>query len=110
MNLRNERHPFLMPKPLRQRRRRCTRRLELELLEKRIQPSADFRSIDGTGNNLAHLAWGSAGTDLLRLAPAAYADGVSATAGADRPSPRVISNTIADQGDQDILNDRQMSA
>ena len=49
----------------------------------------DVRSIDGTGNNLAHPDWGSAGVDLLRIAPAAYADGVSTPAGADRPSARV---------------------
>ncbi len=40
--------------------------------------SADFRSVDGLGNNLAHPDWGSAGTDLIRIAPPAYADGVSA--------------------------------
>ena len=67
-------------------------------------------SIDGTGNNLANPGWGSAGIDLLRIAPAAYADGVSTPAGADRPSARVISNTIAAQGPQDILNNRDMSA
>jgi hypothetical protein len=80
------------------------------LFDNFLRPASAFRSIDGTGNNLDHPDWGSAGTDLLRIAPAAYADGVSAPAGADRPSARVISNTIADQGDEDILSDRQLSA
>src|SRR5262249_45486098 len=89
-------------------RRRCT--LQLEALEERALLVATFAAIDGTGNNLAHPEWGSAGTDLLRIAAAAYADGVSAPAGADRPGARVISNTIADQGDQDIISDRDLSA
>src|SRR5437868_5748554 len=95
---------------LRQRVRSC--RPEVERLEDRVQPSATagaVESIDGTGNNLAHADWGSAGADLLRIAPAAYTDGISTPAGADRPSARVISNTIADQGSADIVSDRQMS-
>src|SRR5947209_10933471 len=57
-----------------------------------------------------HAGWGAAGTDLLRVAPAAYSDGVSTPAGASRPGARVISNTIADQGDRDIISDRDLSA
>ena len=67
-------------------------------LEGRLLLSADVRSIDGTGNNLAHLDWGAAGTDLLRLAAASYADGVSAPGGTARPGARVVSNAVADQG------------
>src|SRR5439155_25216190 len=42
--------------------------------------------------------------------PADNGDGVSAPAGADRPSARFISNTVADQGDEDITSDRMLSA
>src|SRR5690242_14967868 len=56
---------------------------------------ATVRSVDGTGNNLAHPTWGSTGVDLLRQGPAAYADGKSAPAGSNRPSAREISNAIA---------------
>jgi hypothetical protein len=42
------------------------------------------------------------------MAPAAYADSVSSPAGANRPSARVISNTLADQT-TDIRNSRNMS-
>ena len=80
--------------------------LVAEALESRVLLSADVRSIDGSGNNLVHTDWGSAGTDLLRFAPAAYADGISTPAGDDRPSARVVSNTIAAQGDEDLPNDR----
>ena len=67
-------------------------------------------SIDGTGNNVDNPTWGIAGTDLLRTAAAQYGDGVSSPAGGTRPSARLISNTIADQGDSDIISDRLLSA
>jgi hypothetical protein len=59
----------------------------------------DVRSITGFGNNIANPTFGEAGTDLIRIAPAAYADGVSAPAGANRPGARFISNTLSDQTD-----------
>jgi hypothetical protein len=75
-----------------------SRRLRLELLEERVQPSG-FRTIDGTFNNPFMPFWGSAGTDLVRIAPSAYSDKISAPAGANRPSARTISNTLSDQTD-----------
>jgi Animal haem peroxidase len=77
-------------------RRRC---LQIEPLEERALLSAGIESINGTGNNLANPDLGSAGTDLIRVAPAAYADGVSAPAGANRPGARAISNALSDQTD-----------
>src|SRR5262249_18823427 len=76
---------------------RRQRRLELQVLEARAMPSSVFPPIGGTGNNLAHPDWGSAGTDLIRIAPAAYANGVSAPAAADRPGAPAISNALSDQ-------------
>src|SRR4051812_22231398 len=90
-----------------------------ELLEGRVLMAADplIASIDGTGHNLAHATWGSAGTDFLRTAQAAYADGVSSPGGTSRPSARVISNAVSAQGDTGTEddgsaggNDRAMSA
>ena len=54
-------------------------------------------SLDGRGNNVAHTAWGSAGADLMRYAPAAYGDSLSSPAGASRPSARLVSNTVCDE-------------
>ncbi len=51
-------------------------------------------AMDGTGNNPDHAEWGSAFSPLLRMAGADYADGLSEPGGADRPSPREISNAI----------------
>ena len=82
-------------------------------LEDRTVPSAaaaTVRSYDGSGNNLAHAAWGQAGSDFLRVAAAAYADGVSAPAGASRPSARAVSNAVSDSTGVDVVNDRLMSA
>lgn len=86
---------------------RAPRRPAVEALEDRVVPSG-FRSFDGTGNNLLHPDWGKAGSQLSRVAPAAYADGVSAPNGADRPSARAISNAVVAETDE-RLNDRSLS-
>ncbi|MFO0965945.1 MAG: peroxidase family protein [Gemmataceae bacterium] len=97
------RRPRSTPRPPR------SHRPYFDVLEERCLMAASFSAIDGTGNNLLHPTWGSAGVDLLRLAPAAYSDG-STPAGADRPSARVVSNTVADQGSADIISDRDLAA
>ena len=68
-----------------------------------------FRTIDGTANNLVGVNWGSAGSILNRSVPSAYADGVAAPAGANRESARAISNYICDQIES-IPNDRNLSS
>src|SRR5688572_9768215 len=55
----------------------------------------DIRSQDGSGNNLAHPEWGRAGSELRRRTAVGYENGTDSPAGADRPSARVISNTVA---------------
>jgi peroxidase len=81
-----------------------------EQLEERLVLASSFYSIDGTGNNLAHPAWGSVGQDLLRVAPAQYADGISALAGPNRPSARAISDVIVtDTTDGNLPNNRFMA-
>ncbi len=61
-----------------------------------ILPS-EFRNVDGSANNATNPALGTPNKPFIRLAPNAYADGVSAPAGATRPSARVISNAVAKQ-------------
>lgn len=94
---------------LRPRKRYSSARLTVETLEDRVVPSTIFESIDGTGNNLLHANWGSSGTDLIRIAPAAYGDGISSPAGSSLPSARVISNVVVDHPDGDLKNARDMS-
>lgn len=70
----------------------------------------DYRSIDGSGNNIVNPSWGAAGTQLMRRAAIDYEDGMAMMGGMDRPNPRVISNTIVDTAGVRIINDRLMSA
>lgn len=79
-----------------------------ECAELRVLLSA--APIDGTGNNLQNPEWGSAGEDLLRLANAEYADAISTVGGEDRPSARLISNTVSDAAGEDVISDRMLSA
>src|SRR5262249_58445226 len=87
-------------------------RPHLEELEARcLLDGGRGRSIDGVGNHRAHPEWGSAGVALLRQAAAAYADGISAPAGATRVSAREISNVLVAQTTPDrVISDRLMSA
>ncbi len=62
-----------------------------------IDLPAEFRTVNGTGNNPTQNLWGSAGQPFLRLGAVAYADNASTPAGANRPSPRAISNAVAAQ-------------
>lgn len=87
-----------------QPRRRTTRSVQSIDLESRQLLAAAIAatpstipSYDGTGNNVKHSTWGSAGSAFLRIAEAAYADGISAPSGADRPNPRDISNALMSQ-------------
>jgi hypothetical protein len=71
---------------------------------------ATYRTFDGSDNNRRHPTWGVAGSTYLREARGAeYADGTSAPAGATRPSPRAISNAIADQGDVETEDERGLA-
>nr|WP_236621947.1 peroxidase family protein [Rhodopirellula maiorica] len=70
----------------------------------------EIRSIDGTGNNLANPALGTAGTDLIRLARNDYADGVAEPAGEDRRSAREISNAISAADIEGITSERDLTS
>ena len=99
----------------------CNRVMQLEKLLPRELMAIDLAgllrsgnfatySADGTGNNAAQFEWGSTQEKLLRLAKSEYGDGISTPSGSDRPSARAISNAVADQGDQDIISDRNLAA
>lgn len=69
-----------------------------EMLEaRRLLSASGIESIDGTGNNVANPNWGSAGTDLIRLTAAAYADGVDSPNLSGDQSARAISNILNSQ-------------
>jgi hypothetical protein len=71
----------------------------LEALEDRCVPSSGYRPIDEVGNNISNPTWGVAGTDLLRLSPVAYADGISSPSLPNNPGARVVSDLVSNQAD-----------
>jgi hypothetical protein len=80
----------------------------LEDLEHRQLMAADYRSIDGTGNNLENpigapstFNCSATGSRLTRM--------VSAPAGVDRPSAREISNAVAAASEDADPNARDLS-
>jgi hypothetical protein len=64
---------------------------------------ADERSLDGSGNNLAHPSWGQVGRPYARVTPAAYADGVAKPL-ADPPARR-LSNRVFNDGHQNLFSE-----
>ncbi|MEM1214258.1 MAG: peroxidase family protein, partial [Bacteroidota bacterium] len=64
----------------------------------------NYRTIDGTYNNLQDIDLGAAHTELRQVTSLGFADGYSAVGGTDRPNPRDISNALFAQ-DDDIIND-----
>ena len=54
----------------------------------------EFRTIDGTNNNLSNTTLGSANTPYLRTTTDAYGDGLNTPAGADQRGTRDISNLV----------------
>jgi hypothetical protein len=72
----------------------------LESLEERcLLDGTGYRPITEIGNNLANPSWGIAYTNLLRIAAAAYADGISAPSLSQDASARTISNILNNQAD-----------
>src|SRR5260370_6432465 len=85
------------------RRKKVCVQLRLENLEPRCLLST-YRTYDGSGNNQAHPDWGQAGVDELRMAPIAYADGISTPARPNDPSTRFISNAANDNNPPPDVN------
>jgi peroxidase len=61
--------------------------------------ASSVESFNGAGNNIANPTWGQAGTDLLRLTPAQYANGINSPSLPQDPSARLISNIVNNQAD-----------
>src|SRR5437868_14701499 len=79
-------------------RKKIRASLRLESLEERcLLDGTGYRPITEIGNNLANPSWGIAYADLLRIAAAAYADGISAPSLPQDQSARIISNILNNQ-------------
>ena len=67
----------------------------------------EWRSLDGSGNNVEHPDRGKAGTPYVRVAPPNYADGIGRmTTG---PAPRYVSNRIFNDVGQNIFSENRVS-
>ncbi|MCY7296304.1 peroxidase family protein [Alteromonas sp. a30] len=73
------------------------------------QTSINYRTINGSNNNLSDPEMGETHTHLSRLSRAAYADGISEVNGADRPNVREISNLIFGRQNADTPNFKNAS-
>ena len=63
------------------------------------------RTLNGYANNQVNPDWGSTFQHLERVCPADYSDGIAAIGGANRKSPREISNILMGQADgEDVPN------
>lgn len=63
----------------------------------------NYRTYDGSYNNLNNPDWGAAGSNLLLHTPVGYDNLISTPAGPNRPNPRVVSNSLFAQ--DGLLND-----
>ena len=86
-------------KVARKKRRLWFVRPQIEALEARCLLDSGFRTITEVGNNVANPSWGQSNTDLLRVSPVAYADGLNTPSQPNSLSPRVISNNLDNQSD-----------
>ena len=67
----------------------------------------EYRSIDGSGNNLSDPGLNATGDNMSRVGPAHFADGISIPL--ETVNPRLISNVVVGQGDPDLPNSLQKS-
>lgn len=67
----------------------------------------EVQSLDGSHNNPFFPAWGKAGTNYSRVAPARYADGHSAPVAG--PNSRYISNRVFNDTGQNIFSENRES-
>lgn len=83
-----------------------TKTLPLEVQAEPIVCSPLYRTIDGSCTNLANPEFGTAGT-----AQFSYIEGSTSIEpnGDNRPSARLVSNIVADQGDIDMPNSRGLT-
>jgi hypothetical protein len=73
----------------------------------RPAPTIEYRSFDGSGNNLGDTTMNAAGSDFTRIGPARFSDGVIAMV-TDAPNARTVSNIVVD-GNGDLRNPEGLS-
>lgn len=69
--------------------------------------AAANRSLDGSGNNIAHPSWGQVGTSYTRVGRATYGDGKNTLLAG--PNPRYTSNRVFNDTGQNLFSERNVS-
>jgi hypothetical protein len=67
----------------------------------------EFRTLDGTGNDLSASGANAVGDAYARFAPARFADGAGEMAGG--PNPRTVSNLVVGEGEAATPNEQGLS-
>ena len=67
----------------------------------------EFRTLDGSGNNLSDLGANAVGAAYARLAPARFADGIGEMVGG--ANPRTVSNLVVGEGEAATPNGQGLS-
>lgn len=70
------------------------------LLTYSLLAQEEVRTYNGSNNNLQHPYWGANHTQLKRIVAPDYGDKISTPAGSNRPNPRMISNALFAQADE----------
>lgn len=96
-NSQGERRPAIVPRSMPKRPPRKVATAPPVKSDESIPLPVESRTSNGSSNNLEHPSWGTAGEPTIRVLPVAYGDGLSEPAGADRPSPRLISHSVSAQ-------------
>lgn len=73
------------------------------------ETDVNYRTINGSNNNLEHHERGESHTQLIRYSDFDYADGISAVNGADRPNVRHVSNELFGRQNKDTPNYKNAS-
>lgn len=100
----NTRSPQGIPNDGNERRNNArSPRREGRFPQRNNEDGQEFRTYDGTSNNLANIEWGASFTNLQRLGEASYSDGVTSMVFTDRAGAREISNTIVNQAPNESI-------
>src|SRR5262245_51109211 len=67
----------------------------------------EFRTINGSGNNLADATLNAAGEAFSRIGPARYTDDIAEMVGG--PNPRTVSNVVVGEGEAATPNSLSLS-
>jgi len=82
-------------------------RVDRRQRSRRETQDTEFRTLDGSGNNVSHPEANAAGAAYARLAPVRFADGTGEMVGG--ANPRTIGNLVVGEGEAATPNGQGLS-